>query len=324
MKSKHPPQQTGALQPLSAIESKSFALLVPTLNAGVAWNDWIRGFLGQNLRPTLVLVLDSDSQDDTVFFAKQAGFIVKTIARQDFSHGATRQLGLELIGSSVDFLVCMTQDAELATPDAITHLLQAFEDPAVGATYGRQLPAHDALPLATHARLFNYPAVSHTVHPGDQATVGFKACFLSNSFAAYRVADLRAVGGFPGNVILGEDTSVAARLLLAGKSIRYQADACVYHSHNYTPLEEFRRYFDIGVFHARERWLLDAFGGAGGEGFRFVTSELRFLLRKAPWLIPSALLRTACKLAGYRLGRAEARLPVSLKRRLSMFRAYWS
>ncbi len=301
-----------------------YGVLVPTLNAGPNWSAWLDALRAQTLSPDEVLVIDSGSSDETVNMANQAGHTVVHVERCTFNHGGTRRRGADHFGRGVDVLVCLTQDAELATPDAIARLLQAFEDPAVGAAYGRQLPAHNALALATHARLFNYPAVSHTVHPGDQRTLGFKACFLSNSFAAYRVGDLSLVGGFPGNVILGEDTSVAARLLLAGKAIRYQADACVYHSHNYTPLEEFRRYFDTGVFHARERWLLEAFGGAGGEGFRFVTSELRFLLSKAPWLIPSALLRTACKLAGYRLGRAEARLPVSLKRRLSMFRAYWS
>ncbi len=29
----------------------------------------------------------------------------------------------------------------------------------------------------------------------------------------------------------------------------------VYHSHDYTPRQEFQRYFDIGVFHSRQRLL---------------------------------------------------------------------
>lgn len=222
-----------------------------------------------------------------------------------------------------DVLICMTQDAVLAGPDALVSLLAAFADPTVGAAYGRQLPHTDAGPLAAHARLFNYPDASRVVSLADKDRLGLKTCFMSNSFAAYRVADLLAVGGFPANVILGEDMAVTARLLLAGKRVVYQAQACVYHSHDYSPLEDFRRYFDTGVFHAREQWLLNAFGGASGEGLRFVKSELRYLLKNAPWLIPSALLRTVLKLLGYRLGRAEARLPLALKRRLSMFNGFW-
>lgn len=46
--------------------------------------------------------------------------------------------------------------------------------------------------------------------------------------------------------------------------------------------------FDIGVFHSREAWIRDAFGGAEGEGTRFVLSEMTYLVRHAPWLIPSS------------------------------------
>jgi rhamnosyltransferase len=177
--------------------------------------------------------------------------------------------------------------------------------------------------VAAHARLFNYPAESRVVSLADKARLGLKACFMSNSFAAYRVADLQAVGGFPSDVILGEDMSVAARLLMAGKSVAYVADACAYHSHNYSVMQEFRRYFDTGVFHARSPWLLAEFGSASGEGLRFVRSELAYLWRHAPGWIPSALVRTAAKLIGYRLGRLESRWPLWFKRWCTMHKGYW-
>jgi len=299
------------------------AVLVPTLNAGAHWSDWIKALQAQTLRPLRVLVQDSASQDATAQRASDAGFEVQPIARRDFSHGGTRQLGLQRVAGSVDFLVCLTQDAVLASPLALELLIAAFQDEAVGAAFGRQLPHVDATPIAAHARLFNYPATSRRVTLADAPRLGIKTCFLSNSFAAYRVRDLLQVGGFPPQVILGEDTAVAARLLQAGKAVQYQADACVHHSHNHTVLQELQRSFDIGVFHARESWLRQAFGSASGEGFRFVKSELRILLHQAPWLIPSAVWRTGLKLLGYRLGRAERWLPRALKRRLGLFRGYW-
>ena len=125
------------------------------------------------------------------------------------------------------------------------------------------------------------------------------------------------VGGFPANVIFGEDTITAARLLLAGFKVAYVADACVYHSHAYTKVQEFKRYFDIGVLHSRERWLLEEFGRADGEGKRFVLSELRYLRAKGRRQVPSALVRTGIKFIGYRLGRMEALLTPNIKRQLS-------
>lgn len=301
-----------------------FAILVPTLNAGPLWDAWIAQLKSQTIKPRRVLVLDSASTDDTVRQAHLAGFEVVPVDRGQFNHGGTRQRGVEMLDKEVDLLVCLTQDAVLASADALERLLEVFADPQVAAAYGRQLPAAGADPLASHARIFNYPPRSRTVTLKDRATLGFKACFLSNSFAAYRMRDLALAGGFPRRVILGEDATVAARLLMAGRSIRYEAGACVFHSHNYTPLEEFRRYFDTGVFHARSPWLLEAFGGAGGEGLRFMRSEWRYLMHHAPGQLPMALLRNMLKLVAYRIGRLEKLLPVGMKRRMSMSRSFWS
>ncbi|BCR05178.1 hypothetical protein DESUT3_22470 [Desulfuromonas versatilis] len=116
---------------------------------------------------------------------------------------------------------------------------------------------------------------------------------------------------------------MAAKMILAGWKIAYCAEAQVYHSHNYNFRQEFQRYFDIGVFHAREPWVRERFGGAEGEGLRFLKSEMKYLAAKAPWLIPSALIRTPIRYLGFRAGLAEKLLPVAVKRRLSMQKAFW-
>jgi rhamnosyltransferase len=135
---------------------------------------------------------------------------------------------------------------------------------------------------------------------------------------------LRAVGGFSPRVILGEDTHLAARLLQQGHAIRYEAQALVYHSHNYSLTSEFARYFDTGVFHHDENWMIQNYGKAGREGLRFLKSEIRFLLHHAPWRLPEALVRTTLKALAYRLGRSHMRLPVGLKKQLSMHKGFWA
>ncbi len=128
----------------------------------------------------------------------------------------------------------------------------------------------------------------------------------------------------PGGSSGGSAAAVAARLLQAGYAVRYAASAEVYHSHDYRLLEEFRRYFDIGVFYGRERWIRAAFGGAGGEGKRYVLAEIQALRAAgALYRVPEIALRSAFKLLGYRLGQLERHLPVALKRRISMFPGYW-
>jgi len=300
----------------------NFFVVVPTLNAAEGWSR-LTSLLLQSIAADRVLILDSSSTDETANLATAAGFRVHAIARSEFNHGGTRQLAAELLPDA-EILIFLTQDIELAQSYAIHRLLEAFVDPRVAAAFGRQLPRRGATPIEAHARFYNYPAQSSLRTLSSREHLGFKAVFISNSFAAYRREALLAVGGFPRDVIFGEDTVTAARLLLAGWKLAYVAEAQVYHSHSYTWMQEFRRYFDIGVLHRRESWMLDEFGGAGGEGGRFVRSELLSLWPQHWWLIPSALSQTAAKLFGYRLGRVENLFSAGLKRRLSMNRLFWN
>ncbi len=298
-------------------------VIVPTLNGGRLWEEWLEAFDRQSLKPDSRLVIDSSSDDDTAALARRHGFDVHVIPRAQFNHGGTRQFGIDRLPEA-DIIVFLTQDALLAHPDALARLVEAFADEQVGAAYGRQLPHRGAGPIAAHARLFNYSSDSSVRCLGDRTRLGIKTAFLSNSFAAYRRSALTGVGGFPANTIMNEDTYAAGKMLLSGWRIAYCADAQVRHSHDYGYRDEFRRYFDVGVFHASAPWLRQTFGAAEGEGRRFVLSELRYLGRHATWLIPSALARTGLKWLGYRLGASLHQvLPLNLNRRLSTHRAYW-
>lgn len=301
---------------------KNVGLLIPLHNGGEPWRRWLDAFAQQTRKPGQMLVIDSSSTDGSAELAREAGFLVHVIPADSFNHGATRQLGADMLADA-EILVLMTQDAVLATPDALEKLLARFADERTGAAFGRQLPHPDGGAIGAHARLFNYPDADAEKTLADVPRWGIKTAFLSDSFAAYRRRALAEAGGFPASVILGEDTYVAARMLLNGWKIAYCAEARVFHSHDYTLAQEFGRYFDTGVFHGRESWIRQEFGQPSGEGLRFVRSELRFLARTRPFLIPAALVRTALKFAGYKLGMLEQHWPLWLKRRLSMHAGYW-
>ena len=301
---------------------QSAAIVIPTCNAAPHWEAMYAGLERQAISPDQVLVIDSSSTDETQDLVQQAGYRLKVIPRVSFRHGATRQMAAELLGGA-KLLVYLTQDAIPCGDNSIGNLLQAFQDPMVGAAYGRQVPRPEARAIERHARLFNYPTLSVTRDYESRKALGLRAAFFSNSFAAYRRTAFDHVGGFAKESIVSEEVSVVARMLMEGWKIGYQAEATVIHSHPLTITAEFSRYFDIGVHHGRERWLLDAFGTAGGEGRKFVRSEFRFLREHSPELIPVALLRTATKLCGYQLGKYEAYIPRVVKERVSAQATYW-
>jgi rhamnosyltransferase len=299
-----------------------FSLIVPTCNAMGHWAALRSGIEMQSVVPNQVIIIDSCSTDRTVECARSAGFDVMEIQREEFNHGGTRQRAAEA-ASGASILLYMTQDAILNDPDAFKKMLGAFDDPTIGAAFGRQLPIQTANPMEAHARNFNYPATSRVRTFECRYELGFKSIFFSNSFGAYRRAALMSVGGFPDDVIFGEDTVVTARLHRAGWKTAYVAEACVQHSHRYSIAEEFQRYFDIGVLHGRERWLIEQFGAANGEGKRFVSSELRYLLRNNAFLIPVAVFRSATKYLAYQLGLREKQLGLWLKCQLGKNKSYW-
>lgn len=304
------------------MKETNVACIIPTYN-GKADLARLLDSLDKQTATFDLFVVDSSSKDGTAELAQDRVHNFVSIASSEFNHGGTRQMMINR-NPGYDYYVLLTQDAYLEDSTAIEHLLKPFADDKVGAVCGRQLPHKDATPLAQHARLFNYSSSSKIKSLNDAYYLGLKTPFVSNSFTAYRGDALKAVGGFPEHVILSEDMYVAAKMLINGWKIAYSGEAQCRHSHNYTIKEEFRRYFDQGVFHGRESWIRDHFGGAGGEGMRYVKSELKFLGFARLHLWPSALLRNAFKLLAYKLGQKEKRMSIGLKKKLGMYTGYWN
>lgn len=297
------------------------ALIIPTRNGEKDLTRLLKSVSVQTRRCDIFIV-DSDSDDNTVSIASSYGANVTTISVSEFNHGGTRQK-MVMAHPDFDIYIFMTQDAYLEDEYAIEYIVEPFEDHSVGAVCGRQLPHRDANLFAQHARLFNYPDHSRVKSKEDIGELGIKTPFISNSFSAYRREALISVGGFPSHVILSEDMYVAALMLMNGWKIFYSSSALCRHSHNYTILEEFCRYFDTGVFHARELWIRSHFGSAGGEGLKFVKSELKFLGWRKFYLWPASLFRCAFKFVGYNFGLREKYLPLPIKRWMSMHKRYW-
>ncbi len=158
--------------------SVRYTIVIPTLNAAKDWPRLVGPLLAA-VSPEDVLILDSDSDDETVKLAKQAGFGVRVLSRKEFNHGGTRQLAAE-IACEATILLYMTQDAVLASPGSVQRLLAVFDDAAIAAAYGRQLPRPGATPIEAHARAFNYPAESRTMTFASHEELGIKTAFMSN------------------------------------------------------------------------------------------------------------------------------------------------
>lgn len=243
------------------------------------------------------------------------------ISRQEFDHGGTRRRAARQ--SDADVMVMMTQDAIPADDKLIENLVLPLEREEVAVSYARQLPKADAGEIEKYTRKFNYPDVSVIKSVKDIPALGIKTFFCSNVCAAYKKEVYDSLGGFVKHTIFNEDMIYAGKAVKAGYKIAYAADARVYHSHNYTGKEQFRRNFDLGVSQAQHP---EVFAGISSE------SEGIIMVKKAAshlWKngykkqVLQLIYMSGCKFAGYRLGKGYRKLPKKLILSCTANKNFW-
>ena len=300
----------------------TISIIIPTYNAQNYLKKLLDEIKIQSLSDYELIIIDSSSKDNTVSIAKKYTNNIIVIPQNEFDHGGTRAKAAQLAKGEI--LVFLTQDALPYDAYTIENIVKVFENEKIGAAYGRQLSYDDTNLFGKHLRQFNYGEQSYIRSKKDIEKYGLKTAFLSDSFAAYKKSALESIGWFKDGLILGEDTYAGAKLILSGYSLAYVAEAKVYHSHSYTVGEEFKRYFDIGVFHQSESWILEEFGKAEGEGMKYIQSEINYLLANGAWyLLPEFFVRNAMKYTGYKLGQNYKKLPKGLIKKISMHHRWW-
>jgi rhamnosyltransferase len=279
--------------------SMRISLIIPTLNAGAHLEDLLSRISTQDVKPVEIIIIDSSSEDDTVEIAKRFGARTMVIPRQAFNHGRARNMAaMEAQG---DVFAFMTQDALPLSDSLLDALTAPLLSKEIAASYGRQLPRPDASPLEIFARQFNYPPHPSTKTMDNIVKEGIRRVIFSDVCSAVKREAFLEAGKFP-EVRANEDMLIALKLILLGYKVAYVAAAGVLHSHNYSLLRQFRRYYNIGSSLKRNPWVL-RFAPAEGEGLRFMRSQLRFILgeRRLLWM-PYVILEAMAKYTGYRTG----------------------
>ena len=257
----------------------SLSVIIPALNAGKYLPDLFEMLLKQSRRADEIIVVDSESEDDTVSICKaNEAVTLISIKRKDFDHGKTRDMALR--ASKGDIVVFLTQDAVPAGEEFLEKLTAPFfEDSTIALSTGRQLPKSDATNMERLVREFNYPAQSRIRSKEDIPEMGIKTFFCSDVCCAYRRDVYLELGGFDHPLKTNEDMFFAAKVIHAGYRISYTADAEVYHSHNLTLKEQYRRTYIQGYEIEKRKELLNV-GSYQQEGMKLVRYVSGHLLKK--------------------------------------------
>jgi O-antigen biosynthesis protein len=300
----------------------SVSVVIPVKD-GARYLEQLLAAVGEQGRDVELLAIDSGSTDGSVELARAGGAAVHEIPPQEFGHGRTRNLAMQLTAGDV---VCfLTQDA-VPTPGWLAAHLAALElDPRVGAAYGPHLAWPDTSPMI--ARELDEFFASMSPDGGPVLQRAGDLAFLSNVNASYARACWEEIR-FEEDLAYAEDQAFGRALLDAGWVKAFHPGAAVRHAHDYGPVEFARRYFDEyrglretsgHVEPLRARRVLADVGGGVTADRRWMAEQGWTGSRRAAWTARSLLHHGSRKAAAVAATRAD-RLPAAVERRLSLER----
>ena len=303
-------------------------VIIPTYKPDRIFLELIDKLAHQSFPIHQVIIMNTEQKyfDRLVYgtsFSKQYKNVqVKHLSKREFDHGRTRNSAVRL--SDAEVFIMMTQDAVPADEFMVEELLQGLAQEKVAVSYARQLARDSSSEAEKFTRNFNYPDEKIIKTEADIERLGIKTFFCSNVCAAYHRDIFDALGGFVKHTIFNEDMIFAAKAVRAGYGIAYQPEAKVFHSHDYTSMEQFHRYFDLGVSQAEHP---EVFSGirSESEGKKLVKMTIAHLKdENMISQIPGVIVKTGFKYAGYLLGKNYKKLPKKVVVKCSSAKEYWN
>lgn len=204
-----------------------------------------------------IIILDSESTDNSKQIAELYGAKVINIPAASFNHGLTRNIGVD--HASADLLFFTVQDAWLSDNDALSRMASHFKDQEVMGVVGHQAVAksHDTNPMKWFKRFSSVRTVERKFTKDEISQMGDaekrENFAWDNVISMYRkkaLEDLPFV-----KTDFAEDWMWSYQALLKGWKLIYDTSVVTYHYHHtwfgysfrvaYTVNYHFLKFFDL-------------------------------------------------------------------------------
>ena len=231
-----------AASPLSKSSNPVVTVVIPVYNGGSMLKAVVESCLKQDLDEEFeILLIDSSSNDGCLEALPQDERIrLHRIRKEDFGHGRTRNLGVELARG--EYVAFITQDAIPANRMWLMNLIAPLQnDPGVAGVFGchmahshhGQLTAHD-LDMHFNRWIFRshrQPIELDADRQTSEGVVSTHERFYSDNNSCLRKSIWTTLP-LP-DVVYGEDQLWAREILRKGYKKAYASTAVVRHSHEY-------------------------------------------------------------------------------------------
>ena len=235
------PSATSTPQPVQPT-TPLVTVVIPIYNGGTMLKAVVESCLTQDLDHEFeVLLIDSESTDGCIEALPQDRRLrLHRIRKEDFGHGRTRNLGVEL--SRGEYVAFITQDAIPANRMWLMNLIAPLQnDPRVAGVFGCHIAHTDhgqltAIDLDQHFNRWIYKSHRQPIEldAGRQTANGAVSSherFYSDNNSCLRKCIWKTLP-LP-DVVYGEDQLWAQEILRKGYRKAYASTAVVRHSHEY-------------------------------------------------------------------------------------------
>ena len=268
------------------------SIVILTHHPSDSFVDSLRLILSQSVKPYEVFIMNTDeslfyknlSDDNKSYLEKlinDKSIVVTHILQSDFDHGKTRNLAASL--ASGDYLLYMTDDAVPYDDKLIYNLLVGFDDERVAISTARQIPKFNAKYAERLVREYNYPDKTYIRTLETEKEYGIKNYFVSNVCTMYDKKIFDALLGFKENIPLNEDMLYAYKAIHNNYKIYYNNIAMVYHSHNFSYIEQFKRNFAIAKSQKQNKEVFEKLHNVT-EGKKLVSYVLKSCIKENKFL----------------------------------------
>lgn len=190
-----------------------------------------------------LIALVSISKDNSLEEARK--YFDKVIEIQKFNHAKTRHEGA--LRSTGDILVFITQDILPYDNQWLKNLIEPLKENIV-ASFSRQIAYKEHSEIEKIIRNINYPNEDRVCNKENKIINGRKNIFYSDASSAIIKDRYFELGGYDIEVPTNEDVYLANKIIESGYSFIYASKSRIWHSHQLSLKESYKRYKEIGKF----------------------------------------------------------------------------
>lgn len=260
--------------------NKRISIIMRSKNSDWVIAEALSALFSQSFKDFELVVVDSGSTDRTLDYVSHYPCRLIEIEPGDYYPGKVLNDAIATCDSEI--IVFLNSDSVMLSPDSLKHLLKAFDDPAVCAAFGRQLPRPEADSWVRRDYAASFP--EQTEDLPEWITMSLPLAAVRKTAHQQHL--------FYTDAWASEDSEWGAWAKKTGRLVKYVPEAITMHSHNYTLKEIYGRRFvegeaDSFIYEKRPRPIHQLM-----SYIRSCAQDLRFHVAERDWnAIPGIFVR---------------------------------